>query len=47
MTPEIEWFVNLCSRATRRAYEAAIADFMCFGRANMAITRLYDRRHTG
>lgn len=26
--PEIEWFANLGSRATRRAYKAAIGDFM-------------------
>lgn len=28
--PEIEWFVNLTSKATRRAYEAALQDFMGF-----------------
>src|SRR3984893_2196971 len=28
--PEIEWFANLRSRSTRRAYENAIHDFMRF-----------------
>jgi integrase/recombinase XerD len=28
--PEIEWFANLGSKATRRAYETAIGDFMAF-----------------
>ena len=28
--PEIEWFVNLNNKATRRAYEAALQDFMGF-----------------
>jgi integrase/recombinase XerD len=28
--PEVEWFANISSRATRRAYEAAIKDFMTF-----------------
>ncbi|MBL8473663.1 MAG: tyrosine-type recombinase/integrase [Rhodocyclaceae bacterium] len=28
--PEIEWFANLGNAATRRAYEAALADFMRF-----------------
>lgn len=28
--PEIEWFANLASAATRRAYEGAIRDFMAF-----------------
>jgi integrase/recombinase XerD len=28
--PEIEWFANLTNKATRRAYEAALQDFMGF-----------------
>src|SRR5271169_3148592 len=28
--PEVEWFANLTSRATRRAYENAIRDFVGF-----------------
>jgi integrase/recombinase XerD len=28
--PEVEWFANLTSKATRRAYENAIKDFMTF-----------------
>jgi integrase/recombinase XerD len=28
--PEVEWFVNLTNKATRRAYENAIRDFMHF-----------------
>lgn len=28
--PELEWFANLTSKATRRAYENAIKDFMAF-----------------
>ena len=28
--PELEWFANLGSKATRRAYEHALADFMRF-----------------
>jgi len=28
--PEVEWFANLTNRATRRAYENAIQDFMRF-----------------
>ncbi len=28
--PEIEWFANLGNKATRRAYENALADFMKF-----------------
>ena len=28
--PEVEWFANLGNQATRRAYEAALADFMRF-----------------
>jgi hypothetical protein len=28
--PEIEWFANLGNKATRRAYENAIGDFMKF-----------------
>jgi hypothetical protein len=28
--PEMEWFANLGNRATRRAYEAALKDFMRF-----------------
>lgn len=30
MPPEIEWFANLTNTATRRAYEAALQDFMGF-----------------
>lgn len=30
MPPELEWFANLASKATRRAYERALADFMRF-----------------
>lgn len=28
--PEVEWFANLGNKATRRAYEAALQDFMRF-----------------
>lgn len=28
--PEVEWFANLTSPATRRAYQNAIKDFMLF-----------------
>ena len=28
--PELEWFANLGSKATRRAYEHALADFVRF-----------------
>ncbi|MCA3140372.1 MAG: hypothetical protein ING94_20910, partial [Rhodocyclaceae bacterium] len=28
--PELEWFANLASKATRRAYEHALQDFMRF-----------------
>src|SRR5271163_5086236 len=28
--PEVEWFANLTSRATRRAYEDAVGDFVRF-----------------
>jgi integrase/recombinase XerD len=28
--PEIEWFANLGNKATRRAYENALGDFMKF-----------------
>lgn len=30
MPPEVEWFANLNNKATRRAYENALADFMRF-----------------
>ena len=30
MPPELEWFANLGNKATRRAYENALADFMRF-----------------
>ena len=30
MPPELEWFANLGSKATRRAYEHALGDFMRF-----------------
>jgi integrase len=28
--PEVEWFANLTNPQTRRAYEAAVKDFVCF-----------------
>ena len=39
--PEVEWFANLSSPATRRAYEHALQDFMKFtGIAQAAEFRL-------
>jgi integrase/recombinase XerD len=44
--PEIEWFANLGNRATRRAYQNALADFMRFtGIAKPQEFRLVTRAH--
>jgi hypothetical protein len=44
--PEIEWFANLGNSATRRAYENALQDFMCFtGIATPAEFRIVTRSH--
>lgn len=44
--PEIEWFANLGNKATRRAYENALLDFMRFtGIATPAEFRIVTRSH--
>jgi site-specific recombinase XerD len=44
--PEIEWFANLGNKATRRAYENALQDFMRFtGIATPAEFRIVTRAH--
>jgi hypothetical protein len=37
--PEMEWFANLGNKATRRAYETALKDFMRFTRACHRLAR--------
>ena len=44
--PEVEWFANLSCPATRRAYQAALADFMGFvGIAHVEDFRRVTRAH--
>src|SRR6202142_4288615 len=44
--PEVEWFANLGNRATRRAYETALKDFMRFtGIARPEEFRIVTRAH--
>ena len=44
--PELEWFANLGNKATRRAYENALGDFMAFtGIATPAEFRIVTRAH--
>ena len=44
--PELEWFANLGNKATRRAYENALQDFMHFtGIAQPAEFRVVTRAH--
>jgi integrase/recombinase XerD len=44
--PEVEWFANLTNKATRRAYENAIRDFMAFtGIVQAAEFRTVTRAH--
>ena len=44
--PEMEWFANLSNRATRRAYENALGDFMRFtGIARPEEFRIVTRAH--
>lgn len=44
--PEVEWFANLASAATRRAYQAALADFMGFvGLSQVEDFRRVERAH--
>jgi integrase/recombinase XerD len=46
VSPEVEWFANLGNRATRRAYQNALGDFMRFtGIANPEEFRIVTRAH--